>query len=467
MLLRELGAGGMGTVFAAYDEQLDRKVALKLLQSSLTTADQRQRVVREAQAMARVSHSNVVHVYDVGELGGHVFIAMEFIDGSNLTAWEKAQPRSWQETLSVYRQAAEGLLAAHRNGLVHRDFKPDNVLVDRDGRVRVADFGLAQVRGQAPSASDIDASPAEAGALRLQLSAEGTICGTPGYMSPEQYRAEVVDSRSDQFSFCAALYSALFGRLPFAGATFAEQAAHVLGNKLLPPPDDTLVPRTVRSAILRGLAHDPAERFPSMTELLAELTTDIELDPTTARAARRRLSLAISLGVMLLMMATVGKLMRGGLTHRLMVTISGALIVLMACVTVAFRKTLLRHTFHRRVFRLIMMTTCAWFGVRCLGLAHQIPLPQMIPIDLMVIGGLYGTVALEYLPGVWWFSASAIAGAIVSTVYPQIAEPIYLAIYTAVSFIMSLAWEQVSHQRKTQKAKPGRQSTSRSSPSSE
>ena len=450
VLLRQLGAGGMGSVFAAYDEQLDRKVALKLLrQPSTVQGDQRTRILREAQAMARVSHPNVVHVYDVGEVHGRIFIAMEFIDGSTLTTWQAAQPRSWQATLSLYRQAAEGLMAAHRNGLVHRDFKPDNVLIDRDGRARVADFGLARRYGDAADGSQsVATAGGGSGAMPASLSEEGAVCGTPGYMSAEQYRGQVVDSRTDQFSFCAALYEALFGRLPFAGESMAEQAANVLGGHVLSPPNDTLVPLSIRRAVERGLSTRPEDRFPTMADLLAALHADSELDPTSALASRRALTLTITIGTMFLVIATVLKFARGGITPHLMVVIAAAVVVLLLGAALLFRKKLLQHTFHRRVVQLILINTSAWFAVRCMGLAVHLNLSQMIPIDLMVVGGLYASIAYEYLPGVWWFAGGAMAGAVLSVLRPEYAEHIYLAVYIAVAFIVSLAWERVATQRR-------------------
>jgi serine/threonine protein kinase len=195
-VLRQLGEGGMGVVLAAYDEELDRRVALKLLRDRSAHAEHRIRILREAQAMARVSHPNVVQVYEVGEFGqpdkgdSHIFIAMEFIDGATLHDWQQQPGRTWEEILRVYLAAGQGLLAAHESGLVHRDFKPDNVLVGSDGRPRVADFGLARGGGgakaeePAPGAAEKDAG--RSGHLLIaRLTQHGTIMGTPQYMSPE------------------------------------------------------------------------------------------------------------------------------------------------------------------------------------------------------------------------------------------------------------------------------------------
>ena len=264
------------------------------------------------------------------------------------------------------------------------------------------------------------------------------------------HRGQAVDSRTDQFSFCAALYEALFGRLPFAGESMAEQAANVLGGRVLTPADDTLVPLSIRHALQRGLSVQPEDRFPSMAELLTALHADSELDPTAARASRRGLTLTITIGTMLLVMATVIKFARGGITVRMMVMIAAAIVALLLGASILFRRKLLQHAFHRKVVHLLLINTTVWFAVRCLGLALHVQLSQMIPIDLMVVGGLYASIAYEYLPGVWWFAGGAMAGAILSVLRPQNAEQIYLAVYISVSFIVSLAWERVATQRKGQ-----------------
>ncbi len=453
VLLRQLGTGGMGSVFAAYDEQLDRKVALKLLHQSTTAqGDQRLRVLREAQAMARVAHHNVVHVYDVGEVGGRIFIAMEFIDGSTLTSWQESQPRSCQETLHLYRQAGEGLLAAHQNGLVHRDFKPDNVLVDRDCRVRVADFGLARRHDQTvASASATAGSSSRPGIVGTPLTVAGSICGTPGYMSPEQYRGEIVDSRSDQFSFCVSLYEALFRHLPFAGDAMAEQAANVLAGRVLSPPDDRLVPPAVRGALMRGLSLDPEERFPTMAELPKALTADAEPDPAAARSTRRRLSALILAAATLISATALAKYTRGALATRTMVDIAAFGLLTTVCFAVALRRSLRLHAFHRGLVSLMLIAHSTWLGVRALGLALHLELAQLIPIDLMVIGGLYATIAYQYLPGLWWWAGGAVAGAIISAIRPQNAEQIGQVVYAPIAFIIMFAWEREATKRRMRK----------------
>jgi eukaryotic-like serine/threonine-protein kinase len=268
VVLEVLGAGAMGVVYAAYDPELDRKISLKLLRTDVNHGgsrgdEARARLVREAQAMARLSHPNVAIVHDVGTFGDQVFVAMEHVDGGTLEEWLGKSPRSWREVLQTFRDAGRGLEAAHAAGLVHRDFKPSNVLVGRDGAVRVTDFGLA--RAEDPHGA---AQPVE-------------LVGTPRYMSPEQLAGKAADARSDQFSFCVALYDALYGERPFQGDSVRTLTESVLNHELPPPPRGTRVPAWVRRVVARGLSRDPAQRYPSMRALADALSRD-------PAAARRR-----------------------------------------------------------------------------------------------------------------------------------------------------------------------------------
>ncbi|MDP1917558.1 MAG: tetratricopeptide repeat protein [Myxococcales bacterium] len=268
VVLEQLGAGGMGVVYAAYDPSLDRKVALKLVRtnSSLPDADLQARLLHEARALARLSHPNVVAVHDAGSHEGQVFLAMEHVPGVTLTSWLE-QPRTWEQVVSVFLEAGQGLAAAHRASLVHRDFKPDNVLVDASGRARVTDFGLARAvddsRPQQASTGGAAASPI--------LSGRGALIGTPAYMAPEQFAGFPADERSDQFSFCVALYEALWGRRPYAGESVAEVQTAIAEGRFDPPPPSK-VPGRVQNAVLRGLSTDPSARHPSIEALLGELS---------------------------------------------------------------------------------------------------------------------------------------------------------------------------------------------------
>ncbi len=297
VILEKLGAGAMGVVHAAWDPDLDRKVALKLLHGERHG----QRLLREAQAMARLSHPNVITVHDVGEVGeaegqARVFMAMEFIDGATLADWAKAQARSIAEILEVFVAAGRGLAAAHRGGLIHRDFKPDNVMIGNAGQVRVMDFGLVRAAGEPDDSATRSSEGAEPersiedtlssnSLLESRLTVEGSLLGTPAYMAPEQLRGEAADARSDQFGFCVALWECLFGQRPFAGDN-PLSVLFAITHAELREPTTRPVPSWIRRVIARGLAADPAARWPDMTRLLDALTHD-------PRVRTRRWALAI------------------------------------------------------------------------------------------------------------------------------------------------------------------------------
>jgi len=263
VVLSHMGTGGMGVVYAAYDPELDRRIALKLMHSSrggddAATERASRRMLAEAKAMAQLSHPNVITVHDVGTIDGRVFIAMEFVDGVPLSTWMRQPGRDWQELLDVFIRAGRGLEAAHAAGLVHRDFKPDNVLVGADGRVRVLDFGLAR----------------RFDGVRELMDGRDREAGTPAYMSPEQHLGNPLDHRADQFSFCVALYEALYGELPFSAKTRLQLALAVTDGRVGPAPKRASVPNWVRWALLRGLDPDPDGRWENMAALLEALSRD-------------------------------------------------------------------------------------------------------------------------------------------------------------------------------------------------
>ena len=268
-----LGGGGMGVVWAAWDPELARRVAIKVLRPDLEGAAGtvgHARLLREAQAMARINHPHVIAVHEVGSLGDQVFIAMEFVEGTTLGRWLSATRRTWREILGAFLDAGAGVAAAHAAGVVHRDFKPDNVLVGDDGRVRVVDFGLARSATEAAIGADADPTPGtDAGLTRT-----GALMGTPAYMSPEQWLGRPADERSDQFSFCVALFEALYGTRPFRATTIPDLARAVTTGPIAGAASDVRLPRWVDAALRRGLSRDPSERFPAMTELLAALRRD-------------------------------------------------------------------------------------------------------------------------------------------------------------------------------------------------
>ena len=283
LVLEEVGAGGMGVVYAAYDPELDRKVAIKLIYSEADQVQARRShamLFREAQALAKLSHPNIVAIHDVGEHAGQVFVAMEFVVGCTLRRWRETAPRSWPEIVAAFVQAGHGLMAAHAAGLVHRDIKPDNLLLGDDGRVRVADFGVA--RHNASDAAEVT-MPGEGSVLET-VAGPGAMVGTPAYMAPEQHDNAGVGAHSDQFSFCVALYEALHGLRPFAGDSNAALVAAIRIGDPCEPPSPSRLPPWLDRAVRRGLALRPEDRWPSMQQLLAELTQDRD----AVRARRRR-----------------------------------------------------------------------------------------------------------------------------------------------------------------------------------
>ena len=282
-VLGAIGAGGMGQVFSAYDPQLDRRVALKLLHGAGSVLE-RQRLVREAQALARLSHPNVVTVHEVGEHDGHVFVAMEFVEGATLREWIDEHPPGGRErlvrALELMRDAGQGIAAAHAAGLVHRDIKPRNILVGADGRVRVVDFGLARSTATEPEElaatlkpeerdlmSSAESGPGASALLGASLTEADKIVGTPAYMAPEQFRRGPIDQSADQFSFCVTAWEALFGVRPYGGSLAAMLIA--IDDGAFERPKEIEVPAAVESALRRGLSRRPSRRHRDLAALLA------------------------------------------------------------------------------------------------------------------------------------------------------------------------------------------------------
>ena len=316
VIIDTLGQGGMGVVYAAYDTQLDRKIAIKVLRpeflGATDTTEIEARLLREAQAMARLSHPNVVAIHDVGTYEGRVFLAMELVDGLTMKKWLRT-PHPLRERLRVMRDAGRGLAAAHASGLIHRDFKPDNILVAKDGRVVVVDFGLARADSDtSPEAPlprlPIAAPPSSSGnmsntssSLSAPLTLTGSILGTVGYIAPEQAFGEAANAATDQFSFAASLYTALYGEKPFPDTTIHGY----LEQTMRPPREPSRgkdVPSWLRRVALRGLSYDPKERYPSMDAMLAAL----ESDPTVLRR-----KVALGLGAVAVVAASTFALARG------------------------------------------------------------------------------------------------------------------------------------------------------------
>ena len=272
MIIDEIGRGGMGVVFRAYDPRLQREVALKKLVAHQVSTEAQARMVREARAMAKLSHPNVVAVYDVETEDDDVVLAMELVEGQPLSRWLRTE-HAWPQVLSVFAAAGRGLAAAHAAGLLHRDFKPANVIVREDGRAQVTDFGLARTP-TSPSRPDYD--PATEGddglgdaSIDTQLTVVGTVVGTPPYMAPEYHLGKDLDATVDQYAFCVSLWRALTGTLPFVGPIDEQWTAKSKGPP--PWPSDLKIPTPIVAAIVRGLSPSPNARWPSMESLLAAL----------------------------------------------------------------------------------------------------------------------------------------------------------------------------------------------------
>ena len=273
VLLRELGVGGCGRVYLAYDPELDRKVALKQLlrrqgsdaETSTGQAQHEAQLLREAQTLAKLRHPHIVSVYDIREVVSaqgrrSLCIIMEFVEGVTLRQWLATQERPLAEILRVFVEAGRGLEAAHGAGIVHRDFKPDNVIIDGDGRARVLDFGLSEGIDQAPT------SP--------QTGTEGSFTGTPAYMAPEQFSGRPSDSRSDVFSYAVTLWEALVGCRPFPGSSISAVQKRICAGEIAEPPAHHRLPRRIDRLLRQALATAPDERIPSMAALLSELERD-------------------------------------------------------------------------------------------------------------------------------------------------------------------------------------------------
>lgn len=272
LVLEALASGGMSIVYVAYDPELDRRVALKVMRPDVGELPEKAqaRLLREAQAMARLTHPNVVRVYDVGVIEQRVYMAMELVDGVTLRDWLKERSRTWREIVDVLVRAGRGLAAAHEAGLMHLDIKPRNIMVGHDGGVRVVDFGLARPPRSSDSSSVDGLSLA---AFDDAVTHAGMVMGTPGYMAPEQLGG-TPDARSDQFSFCVTAWEALHGRRPYGGHRLDIYRGSLRAGKLVEPPADARVPARVRRLLERGLSIDAEQRWPSLAPLLDALADD-------------------------------------------------------------------------------------------------------------------------------------------------------------------------------------------------
>ena len=454
VLLRKLGEGGMGVVYAAYDQELDRKVALKIIHPERQQDPElRARVIREAQALARVSAPNVIHVYQVGEVEGQLFIAMEFVNGTTLSKWQSDPAHKWQDILRMYIAAGQGLQSAHEAGLVHRDFKPDNVLIGSDGRPRVADFGLARIAAKSGGGFMQSAKfasipvPGKASSLRTPLTQLGSVMGTPLYMSPEQHMGEPADSRSDQFSFCVALYEALYKQHPFAGDTVETLAFNVVSGKVLPRPNGSHIPLAVHEALLRGLSPSADQRFPSMHELLSVLTFDPTFDPAIGPRTRRRVILSMTAFVFL---AAVGLnvlqlLGMGALRASLLNSV--AFFAVFLVLSIRFRVGFLKNMFHRTGLVYGLAFSGQLIGLRLLGLKIGLTVPQLMTLDLIALASVTSLYASCFMWELWLIVPIALFAALASASYPDYSQVITSIVIPVATIINLVVWIRTTMKR--------------------
>ncbi len=413
LVLREVAEGGMGTVYVGYDEALDRRVALKVLHVAAGGA--RPWLLREGQALARLSHPNVVALHELDEHEGRVYLAMELVEGSTLRAWLAERPRSISDILRAFVQAGRGLAAAHQAGVVHRDFKPENVLVGADGRARVGDFGIAALASVEP-----DGVPALASRGGELATTHGALMGTPAYISPEQFEGERATPLSDQWSFAVSLYMAVYGRDPYEGETLADRAESVRGQPAVPPHRAEL-PAWLWPILERALERVPERRFPSMGALLEAIVRNVprdpELDPSFVVRERQILSAVfvaayLAHGLAFLVPATAQALTRpAGL-----VAVPAILMGLTAAVVAARWRLLAKNRYGERLAAVFLSAGAAFLGHRVLTVHMGFTPAQILVDDCAMLTLAYVVVALLDVRWVWILAgvsaATTLAGAL-------------------------------------------------------
>ncbi len=476
IVLDALGQGGMGMVLKGYDDELDRLVAIKVLHAD-PVKHQGPRLKREAQALAKLSHPNVVQVYEVGEADGQLFVVMELVKGQTLQQWQKdpVSPHGWKECVEVYLQAGQGLAAAHAKGLVHRDFKPGNAIVNDDGRVRVLDFGLA--RQDDDNDSDPDSVPSvivrartdrqQAVPMDMTLTRTGAVLGTPAYMSPEQMGGAQTDPRSDQFSFCLSLYEVVYGERPFGGRTLADLMDSVTNGIVRPPPRDSAVPATLRRVLLRGLATEPKRRWPSMDELLTRLQRVVgSVEDEEVAHLRRHVDLRIGVRARVIASVVVGLCQLGcGIGAHLFARTTGEIpeypfLFVLCCVSSLFVIGFILHGIRRRSIgpirrpmslmsrtqmSLMATVSVSMLAIPSFGLALALPIEAVVGLALLFFGLILGAMA-AFLPRMLVPAGVFVACAMSTIVWPE-----QLWLWWATSggigiFLMGWAWHGLSRQ---------------------
>ena len=396
-VLEMAGEGAMGVVYAAFDRTLNRRVALKVLRGEANRGHMRERARREALAMARVNHPNVAAIYEVGEAEGRLFFAMEFVAGPTLKDWLGDGSRGWSERLAMLCGAGRGLAAAHASGLVHRDFKPHNVLIGEDGRPRVIDFGPA--RDPALSEAPLPVHPpAEADEpLQSALTRAGDVMGTPAYMAPEVADGASATPLSDQFAFCVATFEAIYGQPPFSRDSLLMMR-HAIATGALDVPMASPVPPSVLAALQRGLAAEPDARWPSLDALLDVLEAEGPERVALRHAAQKRAAVALAL-ILVVVPLTLKTLLDPHVpTPRAMVTMEFGVTCVLAMLAGWLWDRGTADAQIRRLAGLVLLFGLTKLAAAGVGARLGADTPQLFAIDTVVMAAFVSIAALLIPP---------------------------------------------------------------------
>ncbi len=445
LLLRKLGEGGMGEVFAAYDEQLDRRVAIKLLRPDDVSEEARRRLLREAQALAKLAHPNVVTVFEAGQIDNDVFLAMEFVDGVTLQDWQVQAGRTIDDILKAYVACGEGLAAVHAAGLVHRDFKPTNVMMGKDERVRILDFGLAH--GRTDHHEKIENISEHLVTLESKLTMTGALVGTPAYMSPEQYLGEPLDARSDQFSFCIALHEALYGQHPFGKGNIHEMLSNLLEGKLLPAPTNSTVPAKVAEALSRGLARNPNLRFDNMPALLERLVELPNIDKREHPLQRILFGIGLPVIAILVLIQSIATGKAPLYSPTKLFQLAMTAVVVLSAGIILFRKTLMKNQFHRIMAYLGLVTMILFAVSRGIGILQHETGTTIVQRDFLIACSGATIAALFWSsvsPWIWLNVAITMASALGMTLFPSHVGSICVAGFNFLALSYIFIWRQLA-----------------------
>jgi serine/threonine-protein kinase len=439
-VLRVLGEGGMGVVYVGYDETLDRRVALKLLHRGAAGGAW---LKREGQALGRLAHPNVVAVHEIGEHEGRVFLAMELVEGLTLRAWLASTPRAFAEVCGMFVQAGKGLAAAHAAGLVHRDFKPDNVLVGADGRARVADFGIAALAGAGSLLAEPEGDAP--GSPERLLTQRGALVGTPAFMAPELLRMERATPASDQWAFCVALYKAAYGAAPFPADDLPSLLKAVAEDPPAPPPRREDVPAWLAPIVLRGLAKDPAARFSSMDAFLEAIEQRLPRHPELDPMAVRRERLIFSAALFLTSLSIAALVFGGGAVSTLSspwipVRIAAGLLVVALTAVALLRRRLATSLYGRQSASFVVITFMTMLAHRLAAVPLGTPLPDLLVVDSILLAAMFAAAAVMLERGLAWASLVALASAVAGILQPAWALRAFAAASFGVTATLVLVW---------------------------